>query len=169
MNAIRKRRNGYAVLFAACTCAVVWFVVKQMTEVAFILGGLDMSLLILLVRQNRLLYDASLIWDNRILAVPSAVIYTSGGKGKRCAEETVVSTFGTLIGSSVYKWGCDGVRGVRLNAVEIDRARVYLTFGDEAHTMRVELLHGMVDEQAMLEVKQKLRRETGVTATVAGW
>jgi hypothetical protein len=31
------------------------------------------------------------------------------------------------MGSKIYKWGSDGVHGVRLKAIEIDRARVYLT------------------------------------------
>lgn len=59
--------------------------------------------------------------------------------------------------------------GVRLRTIEIDRARIYLTFGDGGETMRVELLHGITDEQAVMDVKQKLWRETGVTAVIHGW
>ena len=84
-------------------------------------------------------------------------------------EETVVSTFGILIGSEIYRWGLDGVHGVRLHAAYIDEERMYLTFGDAAQTMRVELLHGMTQKQAVLDAAQKLHYETGVTADITGW
>jgi hypothetical protein len=80
-----------------------------------------------------------------------------------------VSTFGILIGSRIYKWNSNGMHGVRLNMIEIDRARIYLTFGDGAETMRVELLHGITDEQVVMDAKQKLWQETGVTAVIDGW
>jgi hypothetical protein len=35
--------------------------------------------------------------------------------------------------------------------------------------MRVELLHGMAQKQAVLDVAQKLFHETGVTADITGW
>ena len=74
-----------------------------------------------------------------------------------------------MIGSKIYKWGRTGVDGVRLNTVDIDRTRIYLTFGDGTKTIRIELLHGMADEQAMKEVKERLWRETGVKAIISGW
>jgi hypothetical protein len=46
---------------------------------------------------------------------------------------------------------------------------MYLTFGDVAQTMRVELLHGIAEQQTVLEVAQKLWKETGVTASISGW
>lgn len=169
MKAIRKRRNGYATLFAIGVILAAWFTVKLMRAPAFVFGAINIALLMLLVRQNRLLNYAGLIWDNRILAVPSAVLSTANGKKKRDVEETVVSTFGILTGGKLYKWGCDGVRGVRLSAIEIDRAWISLTFGDGTETMRMELLHGMDNEKAVLDVKQKLWHETGVTAIISGW
>lgn len=169
MKVIQKRLRGYASLFAAGMCLTVWSAVIPMKEVAYALGASSMVVLMLLARESRLLREASLIWDNRILVVPLAVISISGGEGKRDTEEAVVSTFGILIGSRIYKWGFEGVRGSRLNAIVIDRSRIYLTFGDEAETIRVELMHGMVDEQAVIEVKQKLWRETGVESVVTGW
>jgi hypothetical protein len=92
-----------------------------------------------------------------------------GRQMKKDTEETVVSTFGILIGSEIYRWGLDGVHGVRLSAVQIDKERMYLIFGDAAQTMRVELLHGMTQKQAVLDAAQKLLRETGVTADITGW
>jgi hypothetical protein len=135
----------------------------------FAFGAISLISLLLLVRQSRLLYGATLIWDNRILAVPSALISMPGRQMKKDTEETVVSTFGILIGSEIYRWGLDGVHGVRLHTAHIDQERMYLTFGDAAQTMRVELLHGMTQKQAVLDAAQKLLHETGVTADITGW
>jgi hypothetical protein len=78
MKSIRKQRNGYALLFAAGICLAVWLGVTFMLEVVFAFGAISLISLLLLVRQSRLLYDATLIWDNRILAVPSALISMPG-------------------------------------------------------------------------------------------
>jgi len=169
MKLIRKRRNGYALLFAASICLAVWLGMAFMLEAVFVFGSISLISLVLLVRQSRLLYDATLIWDNRILAVPSALISTEGSLRQADTEETVVSTFGILIGSEIYRWGLDGVHGVRLHTAQIDQERMYLTFGDAAQTMRVELLHGMTQKQAVLDAAQKLLHETGVTADITGW
>ena len=169
MKLIRKRRNRYALLFAASICLAVWLGATFMLEVVFAFGAISLISLLLLVRQSRLLYDATLIWDNRILAVPSALISMPGRQMKKDTEETVVSTFGILIDSEIYRWGLDGVHGVRLSAVQIDQERMYLIFGDKDQTMRVELLHGMTQKQAVLDAAQKLLHETGVTADITGW
>ncbi len=169
MKSIRERRNGYALLLAASICLAVWFGMALMSEAVFVLAAISLISLLLLVGQNRLLYDATLIWDNRIIAVPSALISIPGHQMEKDTEETVVSTFGILIGSEIYRWGLDGVHGVRLHAAYIDEERMYLTFGDAAQTMRVELLHGMTQKQAVLDAAQKLLRETGVTADITGW
>ena len=167
MKLIRKRRNGYALLFAANICLAVWLGMEFMLEVVFAFGAISLISLLLLVRQSRLLYDATLIWDNRILAVPSALISMPGRQMKNDAEETVVSTFGILIGSEIYRWGLDGVHGVRLGTVQIDKERMYLIFGDKDQTMRVELLHGMLHKQKVVEATQKLWHETGVQAEIS--
>ncbi len=169
MKSIRKRRNGYALLFAASICLAVWLGMAFMLEAVFVFGSISLISLLLLVRQSRLLYDATLIWDNRILAVPSALISMPGRQMKNDAEETVVSTFGILIGSEIYRWGLDGVHGVRLGTVQIDKERMYLIFGDKDQTMRVDLLHGMTQKQAVLDAAQKLWHETGVRADISDW
>ena len=169
MKSIRKRRNGYALLFAASICLTVWFGAARMFEAIFAFGSISLISLLLLVRQSRLLYDATLIWDNRILAVPSALVSMPSRQMKKDTEETVVSTFGILIGSEIYRWGLDGVDGVRLHTAQIDREWMVLTFGDAAQAMRVELLHGMIEKQAVLDAVQKLLRETGVMADITGW
>jgi hypothetical protein len=169
MGLIRKRRNVYALLFSASICLAVWLGMAFRLEVVFVFGAISLILFLSLVRQSRLLYDATLIWDNRILAVQSAPISLPGRQMKKDTEETVVSTFGILIGSKIYLWGLDGVHGVRLHTAHIDQERMYLTFGDAAHTMRVELRHGITQKQEVLNVAQKLWYETGVTADITGW
>lgn len=169
MKLIRKRRNEYVYMFTASISLAVWLGVTFMLEVVFAFGAISLISLLLLVRQSRLLYDATLIWDNRILAVPSALISMPGRQMKKDTEETVVSTFGILIGSEIYRWGLDGVHGVRLHTADIDQERMYLTFGDAAQTMRVELLHGMLHKQTVVEAAQKLWHETGVQAEISDW
>jgi hypothetical protein len=169
MKSIRKRRDGYALLFAVSICLAVWLGMAFMLEAVFVFGAISLIFLLLLVRQSRRLYDATLIWDNRILAVPSVLISTEGNLRQADTEETVVSTFGMIIGSRIYRWGLDGVHGVRLHAAQIDKERMYLAFGNADQTMRVELLHGMTQTQALLDATQKLLHETGVTADITGW
>jgi hypothetical protein len=169
MKSIRKRRNGYALLFTASICLAVWLGMAFSPEAALAFRAISAISLLLLVRQSRLLYDATLIWDNRIIVAPSALISMPGRQMKKDTEETVVSTFGILIGSEIYRWGLEGVHGVRLRTAHIEQERIYLTFGDAAHTMRVELRHGIIQKQAVLNVAQKLWYETDVTADITGW
>ena len=169
MKLIHKRRNGYALLFASSIFLTVWLGATFMLEAVFVFGAIGTISLLLLVRQSCLLYDAMLIWDNPIIAVPSALISMPGRQMKKDNEGTVVSTFGILIGSEIYRWGLDGVHGVRLHTAQFDKERMCLTFGDSAQTMRVELLHDMTQKQAALDAAQKLLRETGVTADITGW
>lgn len=169
MKSIRRRRNGYAVSFATNIGLAIWLGVSFTLEAAVAFGAISLIWLLLLVRQSRLLYDATLIWDNRILVVPSALISISGQPTKKDTEETVVSTFGILIGSEIYRWGLDGVHGVRLRTAHVDQRRMVLTFGDAAQIMRVELLHGMTQKQVVLGAAKKLLHETGVTADIIGW
>ncbi|MDD2361463.1 MAG: hypothetical protein PHH84_00675 [Oscillospiraceae bacterium] len=169
IKAIRRRRNFYALFFTLSTLLTGWFGITAKTEVAFAFGTVIVIFLILLILKNRLLYDATLIWDNRILAVSSALISKTGGTGQNHTEETVVSTFGILIGTKIYRWGLNGVHGVRLVGIEIDRQRMILTFGDANQSTRIELLHGMTDQKEILGVKRKFWYETGVTADITGW
>ena len=169
MKSIRRRRNGYILLFIGSIGLAVWLGVSFTLEAAIVFGSISLISLLLLVRQNRLLYDATLIWDNRILAVPSALISISGYPMKKDTEETVVSTFGILIGSEIYRWGLDGVHGIRLRTAHIDQERIVLTFGDAAQIMQVELPHGMTQKQAVQDAAQKLLHETGVRVEIIGW
>ena len=57
---------------------------------------------------------------------------------------------------------------VRLSSVVIEKAHLAdLRRRSQDHVGA--LLHGMMDEQEVFEVKERLWRETGVTAKVSGW
>lgn len=168
MREFRKRRDCYAVFFVIGIFLTVIFAINFMIVPAFILGMGSFIIFIILVRQYLLLRDATLIWDNPILKVPSSIITKSEGR-KWEAGETIVSTFGILMGKKIYKWGSEGVHGVRLKSIVIDRERIYLTFGDPKKTICVEMLHGMADEQTVLDVQKRLLYETGVSAIISGW
>lgn len=169
MKIIRTRRRGYALLLAASVFLAAYLVVMATFKAALATGVLGIIFLLLLVRESRLLHDAALIWDNRILVVPDALITRPGGHKERDTEETVVSTFGILIGSHIYRWGLDGMHGVQLHRVRIEGERMYLFFGGAAQSMRLELRHGLSHQQSVRKVAQKLRYETGVSAEIVGW
>ncbi|HHT62743.1 MAG: hypothetical protein ACOX4H_06915 [Bacillota bacterium] len=168
MKEFRKRRDCYAVFFVIGIVLTLIFAMNLMLVAAFISGMGSFILFIILVRQHLLLRDANLIWDNPILTVSSSIIIKSEGK-KWEAEKTIFSTFGILMGSKIYKWGSEGVHGVRLKSILIDRERIHLTFGDLKKTICVEMLHGMADKQAVLDVQKRLLYETGVSAMISGW
>ena len=169
IKAICRRRNCYALLFVFSALMTVRFFIEAKTEAAIAFGAVSFISLVFLIAKNRLLFIATLIWDNRILAVPSAIISTTSSTEQNYKEETVVSTFGILIGTKIYQWGLNGVHGVRLTGIYIDKQQMILTFGDATRSMRIELLHGMVDQTAILDVKRKFWHETGVTAHITGW
>lgn len=168
MNSIRKKRNKYAFSSLVSIFFALWLG-SEFKLGAFIFGFISAIYLLLLVRQVRLLYDARLIWDNRILAVPYASISMSGQQTNKDIKETVVSTFGILMDCEIYRWGLQGLHGVRLHAVRIDRERMYLTFGDRSQTMRVELLHHMTDKHTIVEAAEKIFYETGVITDIMDW
>lgn len=169
MEAMRKWYKIYGALLIISVFPTVWFFGRLVIETASVFGCANIVLLILLIKQKKLLKDAELIWDNPILMVPFTVVSTENSQKGSVAEQTVVSVFGILMGNKIYKWGIDGINGVRLSSVVIEKAHMQLTFGDGTKTMWVRLLHGMVDKQEVFEVKERLWRETGVTAKVSGW
>ncbi len=169
MKSIKNRRNIYAALSAAVILLTVLLLITQKTEAAITCGGLTAVALIMLYRQSRLLGAAMVIYDSRILTVPSSVVISENRPNQTQAEETVVSTFGLLLGNEVYQWGCEGVYGVRLREVRIDKEHICLSFGADGEMLRVKLLHGLTDRQSVMEITQKIWHETRVQAEISGW
>lgn len=166
VKAIKGRRNLYAVLSVTVLLLAVLFLVIHQVEMAIACGGLTAAALFLLYRQSRLLNMAMVICDSRILTVPSSVVTSQDRSTKTLAEETVVSTFGLLLGSKIYPWGCEGVNGIRLREVQIDKEHISLCFGADGEMLRVRLLHGLTDSQSVQEIAQKIWHETGVRAEI---
>lgn len=169
MKSIKNRRNIYAALSAAVILLTVLLLITQKTEAAITCGGLTAVALIMLYRQSRLLGAAMVIYDSRILTVPSSVVISENRSNQTQAEETVVSTFGLLLGNEVYQWGCEGVYGVRLREVRIDKEHICLSFGADGEMLRVKLLHGLTDRQSVMEITQKIWHETRVQADISDW
>jgi len=169
VKSIKNRRNIYAALSAAVILLTVLLLITQKTEAAITCGGLTAVALIMLYRQSRLLGAAMVIYDSRILTVPSSVVISENRSNQTQAEETVVSTFGLLLGNEVYQWGCEGVYGVRLREVRIDKEHICLSFGADGEMLRVKLLHGLTDRQSVMEITQKIWHETRVQAEISDW
>ena len=72
MKIIRTRRRRYALLSAASVFLAAYLGVMATFKAVLASGVLGIIFLLLLVRESRLLHDATLIWDNRILAVLDA-------------------------------------------------------------------------------------------------
>lgn len=169
MKKIKNRRNLYAALSVTVMLLTVLLLITQKTEAAIICGGLTAVALFLLYRQSRLLRAAIVIYDSRILTVPSSIVTLENQPEQKQAEETIVSTFGLLLGNKVYQWGCEGVYGVRLREVQIDKEHICLSFGADGEMLRVRLLHGLTDGQSVTEIAQKIWHETGVRAEISDW
>ncbi len=102
MKTIRKRRNIFALFLIIGVILTIWFSMQSISELLFILVGINITVLVFLLQQNRRLYNAGLICDNPILTVPSAIITANCGLQETEMEETILSTFGIMIGSKVY-------------------------------------------------------------------
>jgi hypothetical protein len=166
---IRKRLVIFSALFIVNTLLASWFLIMTIFEGAAAASAVSIILLFPLFRQWERFQSARLICDNRILTVPSAVLINGQDGCQTKAEETIVSTFGILVGGEVYKWGCNGIRGVRLTAINIGHTNITLNFGNREQTLKVKLPHGLTDAQAVVEIAHRLWRETGVEAEIVDW
>ncbi len=155
-------------LHAMSSFSAVFRVPTRAAGAAVVWGLLIVILIALLIRQGQLLQTARLIWDNRILVVPVALLDHGSGR-VQAADETVLSTFGLMCAGRIYAWGRGGLWGTRLRTLEIDPKKVCLGFGNKRNWTILEFRHGIDSKQGALELAQKLWRETGVTATLPGW
>lgn len=166
MEEVKRRRDLFALLLFLCAASTVWFAVCGIPEAMTISVGGSVVWLTALIRQSCRLYEAQLIWDNRILLVSAAVIMLPGAPEKQKELNLVISTFGAMVGARIYKWGCDGIQ---LHSIAIDRKRIFLSFGDATETKRLELMHDISDAQIISKVTQTLWQETGVAPAISGW
>ncbi len=167
VQAMKRSRKYYAALFAAGILFTAYFMFVMQRTAAAVCGVLAVAAMVLLWRKSRLIYWAKVICDSKLLIVPTSVVTGHGGDHQR--SETIVGTFGLLLGSQVYTWGCDGHHGVRLREVEIDGTRLRLRFGTDDELLCVEMLHGMTDVISVREFAEKIHYDTGVHAQITDW
>ena len=169
LRSIGRRYNCYGLLLTLCLFLLtVWLEPTQNVGVSIVWILLIVLLIGLFIRQNQILQTARLIWDNRILVVPAAHL-DKGSGAVQAVDEKVLSTFGIMSAGYIYEWGCRGLEGVRLRAIEIDQKKMWLSFGNKRNVIQLEFQHGIDTKQNVLEVVEKLWRETGVMATIRGW
>lgn len=169
MESIKRSRSIIIWVFINCILFTLVFVALQKTKLTVACVAFSIISFVLLFHQSRLYSAAKLIYENRILMVPTSVVTTKNSTDKKTAEETIVSTFGLILGNKVYKWGCDGIRGVRLNTVQMDHDHIRLTFGVDHKRFSVEMLHCLTDKQSVIEIAKKILHETGVQTQISGW
>ena len=155
MSSLQAKQSHLAWLTVAAMVPAALLAILQMPQAARICCALSVLPLGMFCRHAWLLRAAALIEDNCILAVPD--------------QDVVISTFGLRRGARVYRWGCNGVQGIRLLHVAIDREHIWLVFGDDICSESVRLPHGLTDEKSVGLTAGKFRQETGVRAEVSGW
>ena len=121
---------------------------------ALCFGVCAVLLLSLLLRQAKLYRAARLILESQIFS-------TEHG-----SAEAVVSPCGLLDGDRVYSWGYGDTR---LRAVEITPKYLLLSFGSKEAPDRLLLPNRFSSNHTVSTVKQRLRYETGVEASIVGF
>jgi hypothetical protein len=165
---LQNRKTLFAALLICSILLTVWFAAAALPFFAFIFAASSIALLIIFGRIARLLQVVRLIRENQILAVPAAWLQEND-PGCTCTEESIVSTFGAIIGSRVFQWGQGGLGGSRLLDIAIDRKAITLTFGTKAKIAKLTLLHGLTESEAAMQLQEKFNFETGVKAKLTGW
>ncbi len=134
--------------------------------IAFIIiaGIIDIQLL-----RNELnnFRTAKLIRENFILKVKTAVISDISDKKQddKHIEDTeiFVSYFGILFNGKIAKFNQDGIH---LTAMEIGNDFISFTYGNEKRMNNLRIVRPGIEQEAMNEMINKLRFETGITPTV---
>ncbi|HPY56783.1 MAG TPA: hypothetical protein PK656_07185 [Sedimentibacter sp.] len=108
-----------------------------------------------------------LIRENFILKVKTAVI--SQISGKECPDkhiednEIFVSYFGILFNGKIAKFNQDGIR---LTAMNIGNDYISFTYGNEEQMKNLRIVRPDIEPEAMNEMINKFRYETGITPTM---
>ena len=154
MKTIRKRLTILEWIFAVSAIGAICFYAYGIVIPALCFGGLAVLIIAPLLRQAKLYRAARLILESQIF---SAELGNS---------EAVISPCGLLDGDRVYPWGSENTR---LRAVEITPKYLFLSFGSKEAPDRLLLPHGFSNQQTVSAVKQRLRYETGVEASIYGF
>ena len=130
---------------------------------------LGVILLRILLKDINNLKIARLIKENFILKVKTAVI--SEISGKECHDKHIedtdifVSYFGILFNGKIVKFNQDGVH---LAAMEIGNDFISFTYGNEKQMQNLRIVRPDIELEAMNEMINKFRFETGITPKMYG-
>ncbi len=120
----------------------------------------------LLANKLKELKIAGLIADNAILNLCTATIseFPSEGRRRRQAQssEVLISYFGVLLNDRVIKYNQEGIR---LRAMEIGPDYISFSYGMGQRVEEIRLLRPPLDSDALQEISDKFRYETGVAPT----
>jgi len=123
----------------------------------------------LLLKDINNLKIARLIRENFILKVRTAVISQISGKefpDKHIEDsEIFVSYFGILFNDKIVKFNQDGIR---LTAVDIGNDFISFTYGNGKQMQNMRIVRPDIEPEAMDEMINKFRFETGITPTMLG-
>lgn len=110
---------------------------------------------------------AKLIMENFILKVKTAVVSEIFGKERIHMpienNEVFVSYFGILLNGKIAKFNQDGIR---LTAMEIGNDFISFTYGNEIKMQNLRIVRPDIEPEAMSEMINKFRFETGITPTM---
>lgn len=112
---IRKRRNGYAFLFAASVCLALCLRFTFFSEVLFAFGAISLIFLLLFDKQIPFPYNATLTSHNRIFANLSALFFVLDHQLEKLRNLLNLPLVSSL--EIKYPWSLYGVHGVRLHTL----------------------------------------------------
>lgn len=151
---------------AACLLLLCLIVLRQYLP-AGVAAGVAIIGIAVFVRGIQLYASAKLVIDNRIIGICPATISASGDSAASARQviECVLSPFGLLVGSNVYKFGRDGIR---LYAIDIGDSCISVDFGSEAQRWTAMLLHEPLSHEEVARLVKKTAYETGITPSLSG-
>lgn len=136
----------------------------SVTSILIILAG--GILICVLLKDINNFKIARLIRENFILKVKTAVIREIPDKDchDKHMEDTdiFVSYFGILINGKIVKFNQDGVR---LSAMSIGNDFISFTYGNEKKIQNLRIVRPNIEPEAMEEMINRFRFETGITPT----
>lgn len=151
---------------AACILLLCLIVLKQYLP-AGVAAGVAIIGIVFFARGVRVYASAKLVIDNRIIGICPATISASGDNAASARQviECVLSPFGLLVGSNVYKFGRDGIR---LYTIDIGDSCISVDFGSEAQRWTATLLHEPLSQEDVSRLVEKAAYETGITPSLSG-
>jgi hypothetical protein len=176
MNTIKRKIIIYILIILFLTAALFQFfslhserfTFQSIVLIVFIIAG-EGIIIYLLLNEIMNLKTAGLIKENFILKVKTAVISEITGKDT-CQKpivsedsEIYVSYFGILYNGKIAKFNQDGIR---LKAMVIGSDFISFTYGNEKQMQNLRIVRPDIEPEAMNEMINKFRFETGITPTI---